>query len=152
MKNLKLMKALSLAEDKYIEEANPKRKKASLLISKKTFVAACLCLIVTGLNLWLFMPHKEYIGDISAYTGSEYYSIIEKLNVYGITPPKYTNNFMMLFDGLTRNFLATKEDNFAPESGTSQEYKEVTDNQVAGVIEGDRIKRSDKYAKKTRIY
>ena len=148
MKNLKLLKAIGLAEDRYIEEADPSKKKAPLLITKKMITAACLCLITVGIALWLFIPHKEYIRDVSAYSDSEYYSVIQKLNAFCVKKPRYANNFMMIFENLSMSFLNMKSEgtaDAAPNSSASQEYHEVTDNQVEGVIEGDRIKRSDKY-------
>ena len=105
MKNLKLLKALGLAEDKYIEEADPSKKKAPLLITKRMLTAACLCLVTIGISLWLFIPHKEYIRDISAYAGSEYYSVIQKLNAFDVVTPKYSNNFMMIFENLSSAFI-----------------------------------------------
>lgn len=150
MKNLKLLKALSFADDKYIEEASPRGRKPAVILGKRLIAAACICLIFTGISLWLFTPSKPFVGEISQYKDSEYFPLIEKMNTYGITPPRYENNFMMTL-GVLENLFNSRskgEDSIAlypTATGIPQEYKEVTDNQVSGIIEGDRIKRSDKY-------
>lgn len=154
MKKNSWYRALSLADDKYIAEANPdnvvRRKRSRRFVS---IAAACACLALVVCNLWLFIPYSTTPPSVSQYRDSEYYDIIEKLNVLTYQPPKYKNNAEALWAGIknwNRIFLATKEDNvaesIAPTDGMS-DYQEITDNQVEGIIEADRIKRSD-----THIY
>lgn len=156
MKNRKLFCAMSLADDKYVEEAAPRRLTRRPQWQKWTAIAACLCLLVTALNLVLFIPFNTNPPDVSEYADSEYYSVIESLNALTFQKPKYKNNFQSLM--ATLRSIGKAFDNgmggaMAPDVGEngmagediSQKYEEVTDNQVAGVIEGDIFKRSDKY-------
>ena len=156
MKKNNWYKALSLADDKYVEEARPdntiKLKRRFIL----PVVAACACLALTFCSLWLFIPYNTSPPDVSKYSDSEYYGLIQKLNALTFTQPQYKNNADRLLSGLKRFDLGfTKgenSDNMAPEAsledteGTSN-YQEITDNQVGGIIEADLIKRSD-----THIY
>ena len=154
MKKNSWYRALSLADDKYIAEASPdnvvRRKKSRRFVS---IAAACACLALVVCNLWLFIPFNTTPPSVSQYKDSEYYDLIQKLNVLTYQPPKYKNNAEKLWAGMknwNRIFLATKEDNvaesIAPTDGMA-DYQEITDNQVEGIIEADRIKRSD-----THIY
>ena len=154
MKKTNWYRAFSLADDKYVAEAHPdrviKRKPNRVLLS---LVAACACFALVFCNLWLFMPFDTTPPDVSQYADSEYYGLIQKLNVLTFDYPKYKNNAQKLWSKLKNfSFLgATKDDSVgmsedAMINGTS-EYREVTDNQVSGIIEADRIKRSD-----THIY
>ena len=154
MKKKNWYRALSLADDKYIAEAHPdniiKPKRNKVILS---LVAACACFALIFGNLWLFIPFNTNPPDVSQYAGSEYYELIQKLNLITFQKPKYKNNAAKLWGSITRIFPsgAKDEDNAAPEMGTLTEgtgsYKEITDNQVEGIIEADRIKRSD-----THIY
>ena len=123
--------------------------------------------MVTALNVFLFTPFKASVPDISEYENSEYFPIIEKLNALSVVKPKYKNNFDKIFSSLSAvggafdNNGDVDFDNSmssgAPMPPTSSSpdgsgdygengtYEEITDNQVEGVIEGDLIKRSDKY-------
>ena len=158
MKKKNWYRGLSLADDKYIAEAHPdnviKPKRNRVFIS---LVAACACFALIICNLWLFIPFNTNPPDVSQYAGSEYYGLIQKLNALTFEKPKYKNNAAKLWAGLENfSFGITKdEDGGAPENemttdgettGTGS-YQEITDNQVQGIIEADRIKRSD-----THIY
>jgi len=162
MKKKNWYRALSLADDKYIAEAHPdnafKTKRSKVIIS---LVAACACFALIISNLWLFIPFSITPPDVSQYADSEYYELIQKLNVLTYEPPKYKNNAEKLLAGLndlSSNFREEVDE--APEfdadmnggdgfiegieDGTgSSSYQEITDNQVEGIIEADRIKRSD---------
>ncbi len=156
MKKKNWYKGLSLADDQYIAEAHPdnviKSPKNKILIS---LVAACACFALLICNLWLFIPFHTDPPDVSRYADSEYYGLIQKLNVLMFQPPRYKNNAEKLWAGLKDiSFGKTKEDaaieDAVPEmDGTGEvgNYQEITDNQVEGIIEADRIKRSD-----THIY
>ncbi|MBQ8566534.1 MAG: beta-propeller domain-containing protein [Clostridia bacterium] len=157
---------LSLADDKYIAEAHPdniikpKRKRRFISI-----VAACACFAFIFCNMWLFIPFNTTPPDVSGYADSEYYGLIQKLNDLTYEKPKYKNNAAMLWSelkGVTINGFGGAFDDIptqAPADWPTMEgpldngidgeggYEEITDNQVEGIIEADRIKRSD-----THIY
>ncbi len=172
MKKENWFNALNLADDKYLAEANPDARVK--FINKNrialSIIAAAACFMLVICNLWLFIPFNDNLPDVSRYSGSEYYGIIQKLNVLTFEKPQYKNHFEILKDSISNLFLYNSKfeiiedlglgmdmmDGAAPESsmnGTSEElyattdgtYEEITDNQTAGIIEADRIKRSDKH-------
>ena len=162
MKKKNWYRALSLADDKYITEAHPdrviipKRKRAFI-----SLMAACLCLV---LSLWLFIPFSTTPSDVSRYADSEYYELIQKLNEVTFEAPIHKNNAELLWAGLKSISLGVKDAannaTMAPTTDTMGDvgnYEEITDNQVEGIIEPDRIKRSDTHiyyldGKTLRIY
>ncbi len=158
MKKDNWFKALNLTDDKFLEEANPNAK--IININKKrialSIIAAAACFALVLGNLWLFIPFNSNPPDVSRYSSSEYYGIIQKLNVLTFEKPQYKNNFEVIKNNIF-DFLSfgIKYNSAAPESaiGTTDDlaentgatYEEVTDNQVQGITEADRIKRSDKH-------
>lgn len=156
MKKKNWYKGLSLADDQYVAEAHPdnaiKPARNKLLIS---LVAACACFALLIGNLWLFIPFNTDPPDVSQYAGSEYYGLIQKLNVLTFRQPKYKNNAEKLWAGIksisfglnggvTKDDAAEIQDAVPNEEGSiTGTYQEITDNQVEGIIEADRIKRSD---------
>ncbi len=110
---------------------------------KLTSVLAAGLSLVLALNLVLFVPYNTAMPDLSAYRGSEYYSLMQQINELTYRPPRYKNNFEAWFGGLFSG--AGDSMNEAPGGGSADDsaYSEVTDNQVQGVIEGDRFKRAD---------
>ncbi len=157
MKNKKLLRAMSQVDEKYVAEADPRTMRKTPAWQRWTALAACLCLLVTSLGLVLFVPYDTTPPDVSQYADSEYYSVIQSLNALTYKKPRNKNNFAALMDafsGLGKVFdnAGSAPNGAAPESAGptygstgSQKYEEVTDNQVAGVTEGDIFKRSDKY-------
>ena len=156
MKNKKLLRAMSQVDEKYVTEADPRNMKKRPTWQRWTALAACICLLVTSLGLVLFVPYDTTPPDVSRYADSEYYSVIQSLNALTYKKPHNKNNFEALMDALGSIGGLAFDKNSAPGSaenvgeGTygdmgSQKYEEVTDNQVAGVIEADIFKRSDKY-------
>ncbi|NCA92478.1 hypothetical protein EOM82_04410, partial [bacterium] len=151
MKKNKWYRGLSLADEKYVAEANPdnviKPKINKVLIS---LVAACACIVILC-SLWLYIPFNTNPPDVSRYSNSEYYSLIQKLNVLTYNKPKYKNNAEKLWANITSIFDNKLYAPTAPDGGENlsaeEIYQEITDNQVEGIIEADRIKRSD-----THIY
>ena len=155
MKRNKLLRACSLADEKYVEEADPtkaaRRSKASLI--RKFVLAACLCLIMTACNIVLFTPYDTTPPDVSRYSDSEYYPIIEKLNALTYQKPRYKNKFEEISnefsdifaskDAMEELYESSGKANF--DDSSRQSYTEITDNQVSNVTESDRIKRSDKF-------
>ena len=109
---------------------------------KLTSVLAAGLSLVLALNLVLFVPYNTAMSDLSAYRGSEYYSLMQQINELTYRPPRYKNNFEAWFGDL----FSGKGDDMAQapgDAGNDPAYSEVTDNQVQGVIEGDRFKRAD---------
>ncbi len=155
MKNKKLLRAMGRIDDKYIAEADPRTMRKRPKWQKWTAIAACICLLVTALNLVLFLPYNTTPPDVSKYAESEYYSVIQSINALTYQKPEFKNRFQSLWDTLSslgRNFMkgdmapgAAAPEDFESAGDINQSYQEVTDNQVSGVIEGDIFKRSDKY-------
>lgn len=153
MKNKKLLRAMGYIDEAYVAEADPRAMKKRPRWQRWTAIAACICLLVTALNLVLFIPYNTNPPDVSKYADSEYYSVIQSINALTYQKPKYKNNFQSLMatlGSIGRNFM---KGDMAPEApmdapnaeNAGQKYEEVTDNQVTGVVEGDIFKRSDKY-------
>ena len=155
MKSKRLLESIGFIDEKYIEEAEPKMKN-SQFTKKIVGIAACFAIVVC-LSLYLFLPFKSGMMDLSAYKDSQYFPLIETIEEYRYVPPKYDNNFKALVAAigsisLNKGGAAMDGDNMsnAPTGGSSAEnmngaYEEVTDNQVSGVIEADIFKRTDKY-------
>ncbi len=123
---------------------------------KNTRIAAitCTALAVLVIGLVLFIPYDTSAPDVSMYADSPYYSLIQRINEATYQKPRFKNNFEMLAAGLVRitvDSVSSDKGNMMPGSaeiannGNALSYQEVTDNQVAGVIEGDLFKRSDRY-------
>lgn len=159
-KKRRWLQMLSVTDGRYVAEADPDASQASSEERKKTSrrvlgaVAACLCAVLIGVNLWLFLPLKNELPDVSQYASSPYYGLIQKLNAYRHeNRVRYKNNFEKLISKLssgTKDAMgAAPEDGAAIDTAGDTDsgalYREVTDNQVEGIIEGDRFKRSDEY-------
>ena len=106
------------------------------------------------LALVLFLPYTP--PSVRQYAGSPYYALIQKINTAQYGTPKHANRFEALLDGILSFGLTSNSTTGAvvpapgapatsPDESANGSYQEVTDNQVEGVIEGDLIKRSDKY-------
>ncbi len=142
---------LSLAKDEYVYESDIKKPKRRnrVPIGTLSLIAASLA-IFTVIGVWLFKPYDTSPPDVSEYSDSEYFPIIEKINLVTFTPPKYKNNFSYFINSFFNAILSVGGSNMdggsAPEYNAGMddggEYVEVTDNQFAGVTEPDRIKRT----------
>ena len=149
----KWLQSLGNADDKFVAEAAPTgkaRRRSAKPARILAVLAACMCFVLLAGTLALFIPYKNTPPSVAKYADSEYYDVIQKLNEYYYEPPQYKNTAELLLS-LPGELLdmfskdgATAEDAVANGNGN---YQEVTDNQVAGVIEADCIKRSD-----THIY
>ena len=164
----KWFRALDLANEEYLAEAAPGQenahKKKHPAMKAILAIAACLALVLC--NLWLFLPYNTTPPSAEKYAESRYYPVIEKLSILTWEKPKYKNNFDMLAANVTGIFKAASKgdammENNAPgdvgnifegifdsselEDGTTGTDTEITDNQVSGITEADRIKRTDKY-------
>lgn len=148
MKKQQWLRSLQEVDDQYVTEAAPMgaaRKRFGKTARVLSIIAACLVLALLAGTLALFIPYRTTPPSVAMYAHSEYYSIIQKLNEYNHEPPIYRNTFELLMD-LTFGANEEKDDSLtgdAMENGGTGSYQEITDNQVAGVIEADRIKRSD---------
>lgn len=117
---------------------------------KYSITTACMTLAVVILALLLFVPYDTSLPDVSAYADSPYYDIIQRINAATYVPPRYENGFDALGDAIDDITLGLPNSggaamDGAPEMSHDGDYVEVTDNQVAGVIESDIIKRSTEY-------
>ncbi len=148
-------KLVGLADEKFIEEANPKNKKINKKRITAAILAACFTLLFISANLYLFLPIQPYAPEIAQYRDDEYYPVIEKLSTIFYKEPTYKNNFDRLFSSLDvkgdmapgdADFGASDDETAAPPVDSAKpdggNYEEVTDNQTAGVIEADKIKRT----------
>lgn len=166
-RNEKMLLAMDLVDEQYIDEARQiasgkvkTKERKNRTLKRASLIAACFAVAFTALNLWLFLPLQEEPLPIVIYKDSEYYPLIEKFNTYfNIYDKKPTpkNNFEKL---LNKFIIAKSYPDGSALSGTPHQnspensmskgpsdslYQEITDNQVEGVIEGDKFKRSDKY-------
>jgi len=157
VKRKKLLTALNEIDDKYLKEADPSAKRKLGTRALAAILAASFCCLAV-LNLWLFLPRANKAPSVAKYEGSEYYGVIEKINLYQHKrKTTYKNNFNMLWSkaediigsfapSLDGSDMSGAAGGSANGSGIGR-YEEITDNQTDGVIEADRIKRSD-----THIY
>lgn len=114
-------------------------------------VSLCVCILAAV----LFMPFNTSPPDVSMYAGNDYYEIIQLLNEYNFTPPVHQNNFEKWTYGLSNRLVKNSptEDMILGNPGEAMPEldagtgTEITDHQVAGVYEGDLIKRTE-----THIY
>lgn len=127
--------------------AMEKRRRKKIKIAS---IAAGATALVLTLNLVLFVPYSEGGIDISKYKNSEYYSVIDSLSKLTYGKAETTNNFTEWFGSLgsknvDSDYAAEPPTSGEMTTGSSQQYEETTNNQTDGVIEGDLIKRSDKF-------
>lgn len=161
MKKKQWLKSLNGVDDQYIADAAPTgahhARRTNKGVRMLSIIAACMVFVLLAGTLALFIPYRNTPPSVKAYANSPYYSIIQKLNDFNYDPPEYKNTFELLLDLPSYLFAFGKAEDWAPpmdpgasneaESMTGSNYQEVTDNQVAGVIEADLIKRSN-----THIY
>lgn len=127
------------------------RKNKQRKVLMTTAGALCLC-IIAGIAFWPFAGRDQ---NISQYKDSEYIKVIEAINR---DLPSYSNrNDSLLFgtagmDGSAMDMAegvpqasqapgATPDYDMSTEDGTNSSV-EITDHQIAGVLEADIIKRS----------
>lgn len=116
---------------------------------KRAITVSCVSAVVLVLALVLFVPYNTQAPDVSAYADSPYYSLIQRINEATYVPPAYKNNYEALSDSIKDAAEMNGSSDIALDAessiNSSADYVEVTDNQVAGVIESDIIKRSTEY-------
>ena len=152
MKKKQWLQSLGGADDQFVLEAAPKghaRRRSGKAVRLISILAACMAFVLLCGTFALFIPYPTTPPSVAAYASSPYYGIIQKLNEYSYQPPAYKNTFDYLWH--LPGELFQKVEDMAPGAadgmnGADSPYREVTDNQVAGVIEADRIKRSDTHA------
>ena len=146
----KWITSLGHADDRFIEEADPTKAVKTKFMTKRRWIAAISGACAVAL---IFCSVAIYNGvgilfgtNIRHYKNSAYFSVIEKLHM--LKTEREEANKGGIFDGL---FGGVGSDTAMPESPSIEDgtmdnagstYEEITDNQVAGVTEGDRIKRS----------
>lgn len=151
-KKERLISQLGYIDEKYIKEAEVK------MHTKSIVSIAAVLLVIISVSLFMFWPYSPVTSNLTAYEDSSYYPLIEEIEDYNLSfkQPKYKNNFYWflaeigdLFTLMAPNGGMMGGDmNAAPgdkgEMGNGS-YVENTDNQVAGVIESDLMKMTDKY-------
>lgn len=127
------------------------RRRAQLTAIKATACLLCICLLVG-----LLVPHLQKPDDLAQYTENEYYKVIEAINrdfrrtethwEYLHWEDIFWGDDFLEDEGGSRNEVvyAPGADAETSVSGsTTNSSVEITDHQVAGVLEGDLIKRSE---------
>lgn len=152
----------------YKIKAKARRKKIISVVS------LCACLLIV-LNILMFVPYTTYPSgykNVNAYKNSEYYDVIKEISVirYGEDVKPVRKSFLQRFadsfkergdDSANSGDMGNAGNDWsaAPDapgasspdgsssgsSSSGERYEETTDNQVAGVTEGDLIKRTNKY-------
>ncbi len=135
---------LKRADQKSAERAV--RSKRIKIIS----ITAVFLVFILAVNLVLFIPYNKSLPDLSRFADSQYYPLMQQLNPLTYRATSYDNNFDAWFGDMFDGFNSA-----APEGGNTGAaedpgavdggYVEVTDNQVAGVIEGDLFKRTSSH-------
>ena len=165
----KLIHALTDVDDTFVEEADPSHQRKRFNWTRFGAIAACFAILLTSFSLWAFIPYDLSPPDVSRYADNEYYDVIRALNLASYQKPRDKNNFEKYIEGMFGMFKAGAGMDEVPNNGGimmpdgapapgigvpspdegkneptgDSSYEEITDNQVAGVIEADLIKRSD---------
>lgn len=143
----------------YSERTQSILAKQKKLKNKRNIATASIGGLALVFFLTLFIPYDKSLPSVDKYANSPYYAVIEKLNTLTHVPKEYDSPFEEYIAAPLKSFFDFEfimmggAVGSAPQSdmmmnGSSDgnaKYEEVTDNQVAGVIEGDIFKRSDKY-------
>jgi hypothetical protein len=86
-KKERLISSFSLVDDKYIEEAEPKKKSrvrrgsgAGTVIKKVASIA-----VIIALGLFLFVPYQKPISNVSTYASSPYLPVISAIDSYEVS-------------------------------------------------------------------
>lgn len=126
------------------ERRNAQQRRHSRLI-KLTSIAASAAAFVLLVSLVLFLPYPAVNRDVSQYKDSSYYDLIVKLDslVQSADANHPKNNFEAWFGGHVNSGEDMAPDSPADSGDSDDDYREVTDNQVDGVVEGDLFKRTE---------
>lgn len=132
-----------------------KKIRVRKLRRRAAVAAAIMCLAV--FSAVLFVPYDRSMPDVTMYAGSDYYGIIQLLNEYDYQPPAYKNNFEKWSKSLSRSLYKGVMMNGGSDMALGMDPgaampemdagigTEITDHQVAGVYEGDLIKRTESH-------
>lgn len=147
MKNTDMLLAMNLLEDKYIEEAAPKKRYVRFRRAIIPLVA-----IFFTLSVFLFFPYNKRPPSVREYSESEYYDIIQKLNEYSFEEPKYANNFDKLLSEylISKNrtpndYMGEGSDESDVSFTDSESFSEDANEEAAEVNEGDIAVFTDDY-------
>ena len=146
------MKTYKQRTDDILEKAKKQKRNRRVAIGTAIGATAAACFM--GVNCFLFIPYNTEMPSVEQYKNDEYYSVIKQLNTITYEPPEHKNNYQAILSGLSTFFdglffgCAGADKNLmgaAPEI-MEEAYLETTDNQVAGVIEADLLKRTKEHA------
>lgn len=142
----------------YDERTNDVRKKLRVRRNRRRAAVTLTCVFCLSLlSAVLFVPYDTSPPDVTMYAGSDYYEIIQMLSEFNFDPPTYRNRFEKWTDALSRSLSkgallmapGASPDMGMNEMGTGMPElnanTEITDHQVAGVYEGDLIKRTENH-------
>lgn len=137
----------------YNERTQSVQSKLRVRKNRRRAAAVSLSLCACILAAVLFIPFDTSPPDVSMYAGNDYYEIIQLLNEYNFNPPVHKNNFEKWSYGLSDRLVKNSpmEDMILGNPGAAMPElnadggTEITDHQVAGVYEGDLIKRSESH-------
>ena len=140
----------------YDERTQAVQKKLRVRRNRRRAAALLACILcVSVFSAVLFVPYDTTPPDVTMYAGSDYYEIIQLLSAYNFNPPTYKNNFEKWSHSLQKNLamgeflvggtgMDLMEPSDMPELNADT-ATEITDHQVAGVYEGDLIKRTESH-------
>ena len=144
MKNKKIFDAFSQIDEAYVEEANPQysQKKPPIVWKKLAYLAVAACLMLMIVLPIAFLGGGETTqvpSHLKPYENSPYYPLIEKLDAY--YQKQHEDKVDGALDVMTNAAVQAPDPEVNGE--TSESFvPDITDNQVAGVIEGDIVKRT----------
>ncbi len=121
----------------------------------RILTGTCLILAVVLIGC-LFIPYDTDPASVDQHARNPYFKVIQKVNALTYSPPRYSNAFQSILGSLSSLTGGLKMEisdapamnggaAMQPVAGAPEEYVEVTDNQVQGVIEADIFKRSDRH-------
>ena len=144
MKERKILSAIGLADEKYIEEANPARMKWARAAKRMGALAAGACVLLT---LWLGYriiqqnpsPTPPQKPSFEKYSNDPYYSVIEKLGLY---------QYQLELDAFYNKDTDTDKDDDGPDNtspSNQPHYVNTPPVQAEGVSAGSLIQQNQKY-------
>lgn len=140
MKEKDVRRLISYADEEYIKEAEPpasgRKKKAATppWLRPVALAASFLLLFSVGITLFFSLRNTDY-------TDSAYYPVIAEINAYREKNGASDSSFFDLLFGTKKGDGSAS----APGAAGSDSTPEITDHQVAGVKEANRIARTDSH-------
>ena len=140
MKNTEMLLALNMIEDKYIEEAAPRKRNVRF---RRAMIAVAA--IFVSLTAFLLFPYNTRPPSVREYKDSEYYDIIQKLNEYTFEEPDYANNFDFFLSTYLLSKKETPQDTMTESMGSpSSSFSDPVD--YSEDLSAEVIKDGDIYA------